>query len=807
MATRKATAKKRPAPHQSPVVIRGIESGRRVDSRVLEERIQGAVAEGHRLIEVQAFGQHGIGGRLWRAHDVQVSLRITGSPGQRIGAMGFPNTLIEVMGPASDDVGWLNGGARIVVHGQATNGTGNAMAQGKIYVSGDIGARGMTMTKHNPRFAPPELWVLGGVGDSFAEFMAGGIAVICGYGAHHPDNILGHRPCIGMVGGQIFFRGPHRGFSEEDARIAPLSDRDWKWLTAGMKDFLSAIGRPELLRELTAQRGEWRLLVALKPQEKKGKDLLDMHAFRTGVWDRELGKGGLIGDLTTMDQSPLPVITTGDLRRYVPAWENHKFLPPCQANCPTGIPVQRRWELIRKGLVEEAVDLAMAYTPFPATVCGYLCPNICMQNCTRQIESLQPLDIAILGKASLKAKPPAPASSSGKKIAVLGGGPAGLSMAWQLYLKGHQPVIYEKGERLGGKISSMIPKERIPDEIVEHELKRVEGLIPHVRLGHDLHREDYTRIRAEYDFVVIATGAGRPRMLPVPGIERAFPALEFLKVSKQNAVTVGRKVVVIGAGNVGCDAAAEAARLGAKEVTLIDVQEPASYGKERAAAEAAGAKFLWPRFTKAIGEKGVELTDGEALPADTVIVAIGDLPDLSFLPDDIRTERGFISVDARFQTSDPAVFAIGDAVRLGILTEAIGAGRMAAEIIDARVRGREEKLDQPPPIKFERVKLEYYDPRVKGFEDEKGCADQCASCGACRDCGLCVTLCPQGAISRKPLPGDAYEYAVNPDLCIGCGFCAGGCPCGIWQLIENKSLEDIVKENGVPPSRADASVE
>ncbi len=96
--------------------------------------------------------------------------------------MGFPNTVIDVMGPASDDVGWLNAGADIIVHGHATNGCGNAMAQGKIYVAGDIGARGMTMTKHNPRFDAPELWVLGSVGDSFAEFMAGGIAVICGYG-------------------------------------------------------------------------------------------------------------------------------------------------------------------------------------------------------------------------------------------------------------------------------------------------------------------------------------------------------------------------------------------------------------------------------------------------------------------------------------------------------------------------------------------------------------------------------------------------------------------------------------------------
>ncbi|MEX1347589.1 MAG: pyridine nucleotide-disulfide oxidoreductase, partial [Desulfobacterales bacterium] len=175
-------------------VISGRIDGERVDSRILEEQILAAVARGHRRLQIDAYGQHGIGGRLWQAGDEMVHIRISGQPGQRVGSMGFPNTNIEILGPTSDDVGWLNAGARIVVHGNAGNGTANAMAQGKIYVAGNIGARGMTMTKHNPRFDPPELWVLGSAGDYFGEFMAGGIAVICGFEAQVPDNILGHRP-------------------------------------------------------------------------------------------------------------------------------------------------------------------------------------------------------------------------------------------------------------------------------------------------------------------------------------------------------------------------------------------------------------------------------------------------------------------------------------------------------------------------------------------------------------------------------------------------------------------------------------
>ncbi|MCA1788238.1 MAG: hypothetical protein LC657_19860, partial [Desulfobacteraceae bacterium] len=102
-------------------VISGKENGTRIDSRILEEKVQDAVVHGHRYIEIKAFGQHGIGGRLWKAGNDTVYIRVNGHPGQRLGSMGFPNTFIEVMGPGSDDVGWLNGGAKIVVNGHAGN--------------------------------------------------------------------------------------------------------------------------------------------------------------------------------------------------------------------------------------------------------------------------------------------------------------------------------------------------------------------------------------------------------------------------------------------------------------------------------------------------------------------------------------------------------------------------------------------------------------------------------------------------------------------------------------------------------------
>ena len=774
---------------KKPIVsIYGTENGLRVQSRILEEKIQEAISSGHRNIEVVAHGQHGIGGRLWRAGEEPVHVTITGASGQRVGAMGFEGTFIDVHGPASDDVGWLNAGAQIVVHGHATNGVGNAMAQGKIYIAGDIGARGMTMTKQNPRFAPPELWVLGSVGDSFAEFMAGGIAVVCGYDTPR-ENILSYRPCVGMVGGKIFFRGRHRGFSEEDAKLSSLGDDDWKWLQANMKPFLKSIGQTDLYDSLMADRTAWQMLMARKPSEKAGKPAMSVHKFCDEVWDRELGKGGLIGDLTDIPRAAIDLIPTGNLRRFAPLWENEKHLPPCQASCPTGIPVQKRWSLIRQGKMDEAVDLALTYTPFPATVCGYLCPNPCMQNCTRQISRMPTLDVPGLGKASLEAKNPTPAPASGKSVAIIGGGPAGLSAAWQLWMMGHTPIVYEAEKRLGGKITATIPENRIPEEVVSHELKRVQDQIEEIFLKKPLTKKDFAQIKGKHDFVVIASGAQKPRKIPVPGHEIALAALDFLRLSKANQTTVGKRVVIIGAGNVGCDVAAEASRLGAQEITLIDIQEPASFGVERKHAEAAGAKFLWPRVTKSITKKGVELASGEFLPADTVIMSVGDAPELGFLPEDIQLDRGFVAVNERYQSNDPQVYAIGDAVRPGLLTDAIGAGRIASRTIDDIVRGREDSYDNLPTINPARIHLEYYDPRLSVTGNLDACGGQCASCGACRDCGLCEALCPVSAISRRDLGAEAYEYVVDADKCIGCGFCAGACPCAIWELVENTPVE------------------
>ncbi len=770
------------------ITISGKENEKRVSSRVLEETIHRHIRNGRRNIEVDALGQHGIGGRLWDAENEEVNIRITGQSGQRTGSLGHANTRIEIFGPASDDIGWLNAGAEIIVHGHASNGVMNGAAQGKVYIGGSIGARGMTMTKQNPRFAPPELWVLGSAGDYFGEFMAGGVAVICGHETAQEDKILGYRPLVGMVGGKVFVRGSVNGFSQKDAKLSYLTDEDWEWLKENLAVFLEKTDKKDLLKSLS-DRHLWQLLEAKSPQEKtENGSQLSMSAFRNQVWDAELGRGGLIGDLQETEKGTIPLIAKGDLRRYIPVWEQGKYTAPCHAACPTGIPVQERWKMVRLDNIDEAISMGLEYTPFPATVCGYLCPSPCMASCTRNMGYMSPINVRLLGRAAENVKLPKIKKKSKKKIAVIGAGPGGISAAWHLTLSGHTATLFDTGDTIGGKISSVIPGSRIPKETLDAELLRAKELIRNVKLNQTIENKEFSKIKYDYDFTIIAAGAKKPRTLPIPGIEKALFANDFLEKAKKNKIKPGKTIVIIGAGNVGCDVATEAHRLGAKTITMIDVQKPAAFGTEREDAEAVGATFRWPVFTKQITKSGVVLNDGELIKADTVVVSIGDIPDLDFLDDAITVENGFVHVDQFNRTSDPRVFAIGDVVGPGLITDAIGAGRRAAVSIDRIIAGKSpDHGELLPMVDKERVSLEYYHPQTNA-DTLNECGDDCASCGQCRDCSICVAVCPEGAITRVETGENDFQYQVDANLCIGCGFCKGACPCGIWDLIPNTPL-------------------
>ncbi|MEF9426833.1 MAG: NAD(P)-binding protein, partial [Candidatus Mariimomonas ferrooxydans] len=460
------------------LTIKGNVKGKRVSSRVLEEQIQQAVRDGARALHIKADGQHGIGGRIWPGKDT-VSISVEGPVGQRLGSMGMSGTKIIVHGNVSDDVGWLNCGAHITVLGDVTNGAHNAGAQGILYVQGGGGARCETMTKFNPRFKPLQSWYFRDVGDSFAEFKAGGIAVVCGVNPRNPENILGYRPCVGMVGGTIYFRGKAKGYRERDVKCVELASQDWQWLTENMKPYLKAIDRMDYYSELTKSKQDWGKIVAYTPSEKAQRRAaygISTSKFRAETWEPEVGEGGIFAEYISHDRTILPYITTGADRRNKPLWNNEKYAPPCAYNCPTHIPTHKRARLIREGRMREAMELVLQYSPLPAVVCGQICPNLCMQSCTRAMID-EPFNTQETGRLSLNLRAPKRAKLTGHKIAVIGGGPAGLSSAWQLSLKGHTVDLYEAEDKLGARLSCAYRESVCPKKFYKrsfHGLKKQE---------------------------------------------------------------------------------------------------------------------------------------------------------------------------------------------------------------------------------------------------------------------------------------------------------------------------------------------
>lgn len=771
------------------VVIKGQdENGTRIGSMEFEKLVRQAAASADELT-LESYGQHNIGIRLQKENGLKITVK--GPSGQRLGCMGMPGTAILCEGATSDDVGYLNIGAEVTVLGNATNGACNAMANGKVYIGGSIGARGLTMTKWNPEYDRPELWVLGSTGDSFAEFNCGGTAVVCGVEPKNGKNILGYRPCVGMVGGTIYFRGTiDDTYSKTNARVCEPDDEQWQWLMDNMAIYLDRIRRPELITILS-KRDEWKMMVAITPQERAlmFSGPMVMAEFRREHWDKAFG-GDPLRDLAPgLDRSPIPAIVSGDLRRKKPYWANNEHAAPCTYYCPVHIPTVDRLRLIREGRVDEAYAMLLEYTPLPASVCGSVCPNLCMENCSRSGVD-QSIDVKVLGRAVAGYKAPEAAQSLGKKVAVIGGGPAGMNVAWQLARAGVEAHIFEQDQMLGGKLAQVIPWERLSQAIWDQEIERFLNT-PNitVNLNVELSKEKFTELKNDFDYVVIAVGTHEPRRLNFPGSEQVLAALDFLKKSKsETPPAVGKEVVVIGGGNVGCDVACEAYRLGAEKVTLVDIQKPLAFGHEKEAAEKLGAQFRWPIVTKEVTKEGLITAEGELIPAKTVIISIGDIPALSFLPDSVETVNvggaAWITTSNSHLTSDARVLAVGDVERPGLATDALGSGKNAAEFIIAEITGGSYVPFDKPVVLQQAMTISHYIPEEKG-DTEEDQALRCLSCASCRDCHLCETICPTGAISRlEHIAGGEghYEYVSDDSKCIGCGFCADTCPCAIWTM-------------------------
>lgn len=752
-----------------------------------------AVREGETEFEIRASGQHDIGGSLWHPEGKKLFFHVTNA-GQRVGSMCLPNTEILVDESASADVGWLNSGGVITVRGDAGDTAGHCSSGGKIYIGGRAGTRSGSLMKHDPIYEEPELWVLKTVGSFSFEFMGGGRAVVCGADSETVSSVLGARPCVGMVGGIVYVRGPVADLPPGICSLS-LEEEDIAFLADGMGIFLEKVGRGELLEELSCWN-QWRKLCPRPLHEKTSKDAGDLREFRLKEWV----KGGIFSDVAKDDFEVHSTVTTGLYRLKVPSWDNGRYASPCEFSCPTGIPTQRRYDLLRMGKAEEAFRLELEYTPFPGSVCGSVCPNPCMDACTRGRLD-EPVQIGGLGYKSAFLPVSPSEKRTGKNIGIIGGGVCGLSAAWQLARAGHDVTVYDEAEHIGGKLEQVIPRGRLPHELLEAELKRIEGIGVKFCSSCKVDRQKFDAIRRESDAVIVATGGTKSRLFPWEGAEHLTMGLSYLKaINRGEKPVTGKRVVVIGAGNSGMDTCRGAYEMGAETVIAVDVQKPAAFPEEIAYIEGLGGKLLWPFFTQKITREGIYASDGTFLPADQVIVSIGEEPVLDFLPEDesIQKFRDTWLVTKEDKSILPGVFAAGDTVKPGRLTDAIGDGRKAAWYADRYVRGEEFRpFPEKEKIPAERLSTAYFDKcHHCALGDPAEDHVRCVSCGTCRDCRMCLESCPEKAITREEHGEGDWQYVSDPGRCIGCGICAGVCPCGVWSIVDNEEPIPIYSTGG-----------
>ncbi|MEP7083271.1 MAG: NAD(P)-binding protein [Betaproteobacteria bacterium] len=514
-------------------------------------------------------------------------------------------------------------------------------------------------------------------------------------------------------------------------------------------------------------------------------------------------------------------------------WQRPEYvdlLPPCNHACPAGENIQAWLDLAQAGRYEEAWRKYMEENPLPGThgrACYHPCESACNRQFLDQPVSIHSLDRFLGDLANAQGWQIAVPPATGKRVLVVGAGPAGLSCAYHLRRMGHAVEIRDAGPEPGGMMHYGIPQYRLPREGLMQEIRRIQAMGVAVTCNHRVDDVLEEKSAGNFDAVFLAVGAQVGNHLDIPSMDggRMIHALELLEqVEQGRAPRLGRVVGIVGAGNTAVDVARVARRLGAEEAVLIyrsDRKHMRAHPEEATEAFAEGVKVRWMSTVKQFGrdelmvEQMEMLPDGsgtigtgkfEPLQADSLVLAVGEHSDLEFLKalPGLRIGRGdVVEVDASMGVGSAGIFAGGDMIGgARTMTAAVGHGKKAARNIDAWLRGETyEKAPQHSIVHFEALNLPVFldaDRREqqqtpvaqrKGFDEVTAGlsetearyeAGRCLSCGNCFECDNCYASCPEQAIIKLG-PGRFYRY--DYDLCTGCAVCFEQCPCHAIEML------------------------